>query len=246
MGLVVFAMGVVAVVRGQQGCSDAPGDVDQLGIGLALLRQALVLQLDEQVVASEDVLEACRLLERTLIVAVEERLQHMTAEASRGGDDARGIPLEQLPVDTRLVVVALHEREAGELDQVVVARLVLGEQGQVVVELLAPLGVAARVVDPPPPRGPLGAVVVRHVGLGTDDRLDPLRVALLVELEGAVHVSVIGDADRRLAVLDRLGHQVGQARRTVEHRVLGVDVEVGERFGHGRTAGALDRRSLGW
>ena len=54
--------------------------------------------------------------------------------------------VEQLPVDTRLVVVALEEREARELDQVLVAGLVLGEQGQVVVELLATLGLTARVV----------------------------------------------------------------------------------------------------
>ena len=56
--------------------------------------------------------------------------------------------LEQLPVHPGLVVVALEEREAGELDQVAVPDLVLGQQDEVVVELLAALGVAARVVDP--------------------------------------------------------------------------------------------------
>ena len=81
--------------------------------------------------------------------------------------------------------------------------------------------------------GPLAAVVVGHVGLGADDRLDPLLVALLVELERAVHVAVIGHADRRLPVGDGLGDQLVEARRAVEHRELGVDVEVGERIGHG-------------
>jgi hypothetical protein len=54
---------------------------------------------------------------------------------------------EQLPVHPRLVVVALHERQAGQLDEVAVALVVLGQQREVVVELLAALGVAARVVD---------------------------------------------------------------------------------------------------
>ena len=43
-----------------------------------------------------------------------------------------------------------------------------------VVELLAALGVAAGVVDPAPAGRALGAVLVGHVGLGADDRLDAL------------------------------------------------------------------------
>ena len=47
---------------------------------------------------------------------------------------------------------------------------------------------------------------------------------------------MIGDADRRLPVGDRLGDQLVEARRTVEHRELGMDVEVAERLGHGSVA----------
>ena len=138
--------------------------------------------------------------------------------------------LEQLPVEARLVVVALEERQAGELDEVAVAGLVLGQQREVVVELLAALGVAAGVVDPAPAGRALAAVVVGHVGLGADDRLDALLAALLVELERPVHVAVVGDPDRRLPVGDRLGHQLVEPGGPVEHRELGVDVEVGERI----------------
>ena len=93
---------------------------------------------------------------------------------------------------------------------------------------LAAFGVTARVVDATSPRRSLGAVIVGHVGLGADDRLDALSLALLVELQGAVHVAVIGDADRRLAVADRFGHHLIEARCTVEHREFGVDVEMSE------------------
>ena len=71
----------------------------------------------------------------------------MTTETAGGRDEPVVVLLEQLPVDLRLVVVALEEREARQLDEVLVARLVLGQQGQVVVELLAALGVTAGVVD---------------------------------------------------------------------------------------------------
>jgi len=166
----------------------------------------------------------------------------VAAQAAGGGDEALGVLLEQLPVHPRLVVVALHEGEARELDEVLVTGLVLGQQREVVVELLAALGVATGVVDASPAGRPFAAMVVGHVGLGADDRLDPLLVALAVEVERAVHVAVIGDADRRLAVPDGLGDEFVEPRRAVEHREFGVDMEVGEGIGHG----LLTRRMVGW
>ncbi len=52
-----------------------------------------------------------------------------------------------------------------------------------------------------------------------------------VERQDAVHVAVVGDADRRLAVGRRRGHDLADPRRTVEHRVLGVEVQMDERIG---------------
>ena len=152
MGHGVVAVRVVAVVGGQQRRADAPGDLEQLRVGAVLLGDAVVLQLDEEVVAPEDVLEPAGLLERAVEVAVQQRLQHVAAEAPGGGDDAFGVVGQQLPVDLGLAVVALEERPARELDQVPVAGVVLGQQGQVVVGLLAALGLAAGVVDAAPTR----------------------------------------------------------------------------------------------
>ena len=150
VGLVVVLVRVVAVVGGEERGADLLGDLDQLRVRVALGLQTVVLQFDEQVVAAEDVLQPGGLGERTLVVAVEQRLQHVAAEAAGGGDQPVGVLLEQLPVHPGLVVVALHEGEAGQLDQVLVAGLVLGQQREVVVELLAALGVATGVVDPAP------------------------------------------------------------------------------------------------
>ena len=78
----------------------------------------VVLQLDEEVVAPEDVLQpggAALCLGR---VAGEQRLQHDPAEAAGGGDDALVVALEQLPVDPGLVVVALEVGGRGQLHQV--------------------------------------------------------------------------------------------------------------------------------
>jgi hypothetical protein len=67
------------------------------------------------------------------------------------------------------------------------------------------------------------------VGLGADDRLDPVRPRLLPEVEGAEDVAVVGHGQRRHAELGGLGEQVVEPGRAVEHRVLGVHVQVHER-----------------
>ena len=53
----------------------------------------------------------------------------------------------------------------------------------------------------------------------------------LVQLERAVHVPVVGDADRGLPVGGGRGHDLADPRRTVEHRVLGVEVQMDEGVG---------------
>ena len=89
VGDVVLAVGVVAVVGGEQRGADAPGDLDQGRVGLVLLGEAVVLELDEEVVLAEDVLEpAGQRLGLDLVVG-QQRLEHHAAEAAGGGDRAR-------------------------------------------------------------------------------------------------------------------------------------------------------------
>ena len=65
--------------------------------------------------------------------------------------------------------------------------------------------------------------------------LIPACAGRLVEIEDAVHVAVVGDPDRRLTVRRRPRDDLGDPGRTVEHRELGVLVQVGKRCAHGRT-----------
>ena len=235
VGLGVLPGDVVAVVGGQEGGAELAGDRQQAGHGLALPVDPVVLDLDEQVVLAEDVLEATGPGQGLGLVTRHQGLQDVAAEAGRGGDEALAVLVEQLPVDAGLVEVPLEEGPAGQLDHVPVAGPVLGQQGQVVVELPATLGVAPGVVQPAPTRRALGPALVGHVGLGADDRRDPGVTTGLVEVQDPVHVAVVGDGQRGLAVGLGRGHRVAHPRRTVEHRELGVVVEVDEghsgRFG---------------
>ena len=118
---------------------------------------------------------------------------------------------EQLPVDAGLVVVALEVAERGELDEVAVALVRLGQQRQV--------RVALRLLAP----------VVRDVDLAAEQRLDAVLAAFPVELDRARERAVVGESDGRHLQLGRAGGERGDAARPVEDRVLGVDVEMDER-----------------
>ena len=167
----------------------------------------MVLDLDEEVVLPEDLLKPACALECALVVAPQERLQHVPAEAAGGADEPFAVARQQLPIEAGLVVIALEIRKARQLDEIAVSGVVFGEQGEVVVELASRFGVSTRIVDSPTTSRALVPRLVGHVGLGSDDWLDTLRLALAVEVENAVHVSVVGDTERRLAVCGRGRHE---------------------------------------
>ena len=213
----VVLVRVVAVVGREQRRLELARDVEERPEDTSVVVDVVVLQLDEEVIAPEDVLEARRRFERGLLVAGEDQLRDEAAEASARRGDARVVTLEQLPVAARLVVVAVEERAARDLDEVAVALVGLGEHREVEDLVL----------------GALRAVEARRVGevpLHAEHRLHAGFARRRVHRERAVHVAVIGDADRGLTVGGDGRDDVADPRRTVEHRVLGVQVQVNERI----------------
>ena len=84
--------------------------------------EARVLDLDVGRVAPEDLREPVEVGARVVGPALLERLADAAREAAGERDEPVRVPLEQLPVDPRLVVVALEVAGRRELDQVRVAR----------------------------------------------------------------------------------------------------------------------------
>ena len=109
MGFGVFFVRVVTVVRAEQWRAEFAGDVEQRAQHRDVFFLAVVLQLDEEVLAPEDVLEAGRGFERGVVLALQDELRHEPTETAARRGDAFVIPLEQLPVAAGLVVVALED-----------------------------------------------------------------------------------------------------------------------------------------
>ena len=194
----------------------ARGQVDELRVDPLLHLEMRVLELDVDVVGAEDLRQPVELGLGVLATALLERLAHAARQAARESDQALRVLLEELPVDARLVVVALEEAERREPDQVRVAGVVGREEREVRVALL------------------LRAPLVGDVDLAAHDRLDALLARLAEELDRARERSVIRERDGGHL---ELGGPLGERRNaagSVEDRVLGVDVEMDEgRLGHG-------------
>ena len=223
----LLAPGVMAVVGSQERRPDLPGDGQQVGQHPLLSGHPMVHDLDEEVLLPEDLLVHAggghRRPEVTghpdvplLVVGVGgEQLGNVAPEAAGGADEPGGVLGEQLDVHPGLVVEALQERPAGQLDQVAVPGVVDRQQRDVVAQFLP----AGRPVEP----GARG-----QVALHADDRLHPGGGGRFVEVHGPVERPVVGDGDRRLSVGGHRCHHLLDPGGPVEHRVLGMEMEVSE------------------
>jgi hypothetical protein len=128
--------------------------------------------------------------------------------------------LQELEVDARLVIEAVEVRVRGDLDQVPVPGVRLREQRQVV----------DVVIGAPRPVEPAGA---DEIGLCADDGRQFCVERRPVEVEDAVHVPVVGDPDRGLTVGFGGGDDVRDPGGAVQHRELGVQMQVHERAPQG-------------
>src|SRR5579875_876459 len=106
----------------------------------------MVLQFDKEVVPPEDVLQVAGVGAGLLEIAPQQSLGDEAAQATGRCYHALVVALEQFPIAPRLVEVPGQERFRRELHEVFVASVVLCEEREMVVELLAPLRVAASVV----------------------------------------------------------------------------------------------------
>ena len=216
MELAVLAVHVVQVVRRDEPDIVLLGELDEAGVGLALLRQAVVLDLEEEVLAAKDLEVFAHERVGVLHVVLQDSARNLAGDAGREADDALVVLAQEVLVDARLVVHALDVGQRDELDEVAVARLVLREQNQVVV---------ADAID-------LAVLLARargHVDLAADDGLHALLLCLFVEVDDAVHGAVVGDGDTVHAERFRRLDEFLDAARTVEQAELRVDMEMSKR-----------------
>ena len=183
MGLGLRTVDVVEVVGGDERKADLGRQAEELLVEAALLGEAVVLQLEEEVARPQDLGVATGGGARLLPVVGGEGAGDLPVEAGRQPDQALGETGQVVAVDARLVVVAVDVGVGDEAAEVAIAGPVLRQQDQV-----EGLGVGL-------------SLLLRHraagdVGLHPDDRLDPGGPAGLVEGDRAVEGAVVGEGER--------------------------------------------------
>ncbi len=163
----------------------------------------MFLQLDEVALRAEDVEVLAHQVVGLFYVAGADGAGDIGGHAAGGADEALAVGGQEVEVDARPIVVAGELGAAGQLQQVQVAGLVLGQQQQV-----GALAIELRVTVGHAPGG--------DVALDADDGLDAGVLARFVERDDAEHRPVVGQGQCRL--VERLGprRQVLQTAEAVE------------------------------
>jgi len=220
----------VGVVGGQQRGADLLSQAQQVLGDAPFDLQAVVHELDVEELLAEDVLELPGGSQGLVPLAQAQSGLNLRRRAAGGTDEAGSVAGEQLSVDARgLAPLTFQGGEGVHAHEVVQPLVVARQQGHVSVgaaggDVVAPLGLLA-----PEDTGLVEAGGARgHVGLHPDDRLDTDGLGGRVELVGTEHVAVVGDRQGGLAQALGLGHVVLDLSGAVQHRVVGVDVEVDE------------------
>ncbi len=183
----------------------------------------MVLELDEEVPRLERVAKRRHRASPRARAALEDLLRQVPAHARAQTHDAARVLAQHLEVDARDAAdEPFHPAAADDADDVLVALLRRREQHEV-------MRVADRLVAPR---------ACDEVDLAAEDRLDARGLARRVVLDRAEHVRVVGERDRSHPHVRDPTDEALQADRPIEHRELGVRVEVDELGGH-RTLGEV-------
>ncbi len=121
VGLVLVLAHVVQVVGDDERGARLGRQAQQLGVQGALLRQAVVLQLQVEAVRAEDVAVLAGDPAGEVPVVHLERLGDLAAQAGGHADDALAVPGQELTVEARLVVVAVEVGRGDDAAEVLVA-----------------------------------------------------------------------------------------------------------------------------
>ena len=230
VGGVVVCAQEVEVVGGHQRHPELAVQVQEPVVDLGLDLDAVALDL-QVVVVPEDL----HVLPRRGLGLVHplllDQVGHLSGDACGHADKPLAVLPQELLVDARIVVEALGVPLGDELDQVLPARRVLGQQDEVV-------GAVGQAAGP----GAVVAVADGHVDLAPEDRPDAGVFAGPVVGDGAEEVAVVGDGQGGHAGLGGGGRHGVDGAAAVEEAVLAVSVEVDELgAGHwlpGRRAGS--------
>jgi hypothetical protein len=217
---------IVAVVGGYEGNAKIFFKLEKTGMDAVLHFQALILNLEIEILFAENIGEGTRRCSGGVVIALGQTLCNFSFEASRETNEATGVLCEELLAYSRLVIEAVQRSLRRYFDQIAIAFFILGEHQQVVV------GIAFG--------GATVIVLFADVKFATDDRLHACVLCGIDEVDCAKNIAVVGHRHGRHSHLFHALAKFLDVTGAVEHGVVRVQVQVDE-LGHG-SVGSLTQR----
>jgi len=177
------------------------------------LRDAVLLQLDKEVLAAEHVHVPAQPLVCFFLLALIEQLGNLSAETACGGNHALRMGGEKIVINTRAVVVAVEMGVRADLQQIPIAGEIARQQQEVIV---LPVELDVAPAHRPAPH--------RLVPLQPDDGVNLRGLTGPKELDRSVHRPMVGQGQSRLPQPLGLRHQVLDPAQSVEQGIFGVRV----------------------
>ena len=190
---------------------------DQLAVDMLLLRDPVILQLEEKVVLPENLPVLKGSFFCPLIIPAHDCFRNLTCKAGRQADNALVIYPKQLFIDARLVIKPVDKTAGDDFHEVLIPFIVLGQKDQVIVSILS-CGTF-----------PVKAAFRGDVDLTAENRFDSLLHGLPIEIDTPVHDAVVRNCAGCHPELFDLGYIFRYFVGAVQQRIFRVDVKVGER-----------------
>ena len=185
----VMAVGVlfpeiVGVVRHYQRNAGLFMQAQEPRVHCGLLPDTVVLEFQEEIVLPKDLPQFEGVFFCPRQIAAAQAAGDLAGQAGRQGDEALGVPAQQIEIDAGFDIKALREGTTDQEGEVPVPLLIFAQQHQ-----MAGLGVEFMHFVK------AAAAFRRHIDFAADDGLHALGLAGAVKVDHAVHHTVIGDGD---------------------------------------------------
>ena len=221
---VPVALVVVHVARAHHPHARRRRQTHERAVARAVVEHQVVLQLDEDVVRAEPLDQALEFGGRVAQPAGLGQAGDAARATAAKHDQPLAVRRQLLDgqagvqpsrLFARVALLLQAERQAGEAAEVGVAALILGQQGEVGSQ-----------------RQGGGVAVRRRIGrmgqrqLQARDGAQPRLLGRAGELHGAEHAVVVGERQRPMSLRPRRLHQLLNARRALQQRIVGVRVQL--------------------
>ena len=206
----IVLLQVVTIVRSHEREAEFLMNFHQAGIRNALMLQAVGLHFQVIAVLPEYLDKLAGGAHRAIHIFLPDQPRYFTTQAAGQGDQAFVVLLEQFLIHPRFVIEPFEVRFTDQLDEILVAGEIGGEQDQVIVVVMR--------------KGAFTSLSAArcHVGFAPDNRLDSAGQRFLVELHRPEQVAMVRHGDRRHAEVFHLLDERFNLIRPIEQAVLRV------------------------